>query len=201
MQLIISFSGPAITAMLVTSIYNIVDRIYIGRGVGSLGIAGIAIGHPLMMIKGATAMLVAIGSSALISISLGQKKKEEAEKLLGHGFTLLVVFAVISSALSLAFDTAHAPFGASDNVLPYAVDYMRIILIGNVFQMIGHGANNFIRAEGSPRTAMLSSLIGAVTNIVLDPIFIFLLKMGVAGAALATIISRQLQPPGYCITI
>ncbi|MGI6659799.1 MAG: MATE family efflux transporter, partial [Dethiobacteraceae bacterium] len=191
LQLIISFSGPAITAMLVTSIYNIVDRIYIGRGVGSLGIAGIAIGHPLMMIKGATAMLVAIGSSALISISLGQKKKEEAEKLLGHGFTLLVVFAVISSALSLAFLTPLMRlFGASDNVLPYAVDYMRIILIGNVFQMIGHGANNFIRAEGSPRTAMLSSLIGAVTNIVLDPIFIFLLKMGVAGAALATIISQ-----------
>lgn len=191
LQLIISFSGPAITAMLVTSIYNIVDRIYIGRGVGSLGIAGIAIGHPLMMIKGATAMLVAIGSSALISISLGQKKKEEAEKLLGHGFTLLVVFAVISSALSLAFLTPLMRlFGASDNVLPYAVDYMRIILIGNVFQMIGHGANNFIRAEGSPRTAMLSSLIGAVTNIVLDPIFVFLLKMGVAGAALATIISQ-----------
>ncbi|HZK24683.1 MAG TPA: MATE family efflux transporter [Oscillospiraceae bacterium] len=190
-KLILNFSGPAITGMLVMSVYNIVDRIYIGRGVGTLGIAGIAIGHPLMMIKGAMAMLVAIGSSAMISINLGQKKKEAAEKILGHGFTLLVVFAIFASGVSLVFLTPLMRlFGASENVLPYATDYMRVILIGNVFQMIGYGANNFIRAEGNPRTAMFSSIIGAGTNIILDPILIFVFEMGVTGAAVATIISQ-----------
>ncbi|MCR3923181.1 MAG: MATE family efflux transporter, partial [Firmicutes bacterium] len=191
-SLILKFSGPAVAAMMVMSIYNIVDRIYIGRSVGTLGIGGIAIGYPLMMIKGALAMLIAIGAASMISIRLGEKKNDEAEKILGHGFTLLVGFALFTAALSLIFLTPLMRlFGASENILPYATAYMRIILIGNVFHMLGFGANNFIRAEGNPRIAMYSTLIGAVLNIILDPIFIFVFKMGVSGAALATIISQS----------
>ena len=191
LRLIIKFSGPAIAGMLMMSIYNIVDRIFIGHSVGTLGIGGLAVAFPLVMIKGAIAMLIGLGSAALISIRMGEGREEEAEKILGHAFSLLVIFAIAIAVISLIF---LAPlmrlFGASENILPYAVSYMRIILIGNVFHVISMGGNNLIRATGSPRTAMVTNLIGGGLNIILDAIFIVGLQQGVAGAAFATILSQ-----------
>ncbi len=190
-DLLLRFSIPAVIGMLVNALYNIVDRIFIGNGVGSLGIAGITIGFPLMLILMGFGMLVAIGAASLISIKLGEKKKDEAELTMGNGIILLIGTSVVLSILGLAFlDPLLRLFGASQAVLPYARDYMQIILMGTVFMSIGFGMNNFIRAEGNPRIAMLTMLIGAVLNLILDPIFIFVFNWGMRGAALATILSQ-----------
>ncbi|MCR3922927.1 MAG: MATE family efflux transporter [Firmicutes bacterium] len=193
-RLIIHFSGPAIIGMLVMSIYNVVDRIYIGRGVGALGLAGLTVGFPIMLLIMASTMLVGVGATALISLRLGEQKVDEAEQIMANAFVLLLVIAIMLTIVGLTF---LAPllrlFGASENVLPYAYSYMRIILLGTVFQTISFGANNFIRAEGNPKTAMITMLIGAIINIVLDPIMIFVFKFGVAGAALATIFSQAMS--------
>lgn len=191
LHLIMKFSGPAIAGMVVMSIYNVVDRIYIGRGVGGLGLAGIAVGFPMMLIIMALTMLVGIGATALVSIRLGEKKHAEAEEVMGNALTLLLGISLALTILGLLFlDPLLTRFGASANVLPYARDYMRIILLGTLFQVFSFGANNFIRAEGNPGFAMTTMVLGAVLNIVLDPVFIFILNMGVAGAALATIIAQ-----------
>ncbi|WP_207289803.1 MATE family efflux transporter [Senegalia massiliensis] len=190
-KLLLKFSIPAIVGMMVNALYNTIDRIYVGRKVGELGIAGITIGFPIMLIIMAFSMLIGIGATSLISIKLGENKKEEAEKILGNGMFLLVIVAVIISALGLIFlNPLLKLFGASSSVLPYSRDYLQIILAGAIFQTVGFGMNNFIRAEGNPKTAMLTMLIGAALNIIIDPIFIFVLDMGIRGAALATIISQ-----------
>ncbi|NBI07422.1 MATE family efflux transporter [Senegalia massiliensis] len=190
-KLLLKFSIPAIVGMMVNALYNTIDRIYVGRKVGELGIAGITIGFPIMLIIMAFSMLIGIGATSLISIKLGENKKEEAEKILGNGMFLLVIVAVIISALGLIFlDPLLKLFGASSSVLPYSRDYLQIILFGAIFQTVGFGMNNFIRAEGNPKTAMLTMLIGAALNIIIDPIFIFVLDMGIRGAAFATIISQ-----------
>jgi len=192
-KLLLKFSIPAIIAMLVNATYNVVDRAFIGRGVGSLGIAGVTIGFPFMMLLMAFGMLVGLGTTALISLRLGEQKKEEAELIMGNGFVLLIVIYVLLSIIGLNFiNPLLKLFGASENVLPYARAYMSIILWGAVFQGVGFGANNFIRAEGNPRIAMCTMLISAIMNIILDPIFIFVLNLGIQGAALATIISQAL---------
>ncbi|MBS4032196.1 MAG: MATE family efflux transporter [Clostridiales bacterium] len=192
--LILKFSGPAVVGMVVMAIYNVVDRIFIGQGVGPLGLAGITVGFPMMLLIMAVTMMVGIGASALVSIRLGEKNQPEAEKIMGNGVTLLVGLALILTVFALIFLTPLLRlFGASPNVMPYAAGYMRIILIGTVFQVFSFGANNFIRAEGNPKTAMLTMLIGAILNTILDPIFIFIFGMGVAGAALATIISQAVS--------
>ncbi|MBS4020993.1 MAG: MATE family efflux transporter [Dethiobacter sp.] len=193
-SLIVKFSGPAVVGMLVMSIYNIVDRVFIGRSVGPLGIAGIAVGYPLMMIIMAVTMLVGIGATSLISIRLGEKRIEEAERVMGSAATLLVVISLALTVAGLLFLTPLLRlFAASDNILPYGREYMTIILFGTVFQVFSFGVNNFIRAEGNPKTAMFTMLIGAVLNLILDPIFIFVLGLGVAGAAWATIISQAVS--------
>ncbi|MDW7651770.1 MAG: MATE family efflux transporter [Bacillota bacterium] len=193
-NLILKFSGPAVVGMVVMSIYNVVDRIFIGRGVGALGIAGITIGFPLMVILMAMTMLVGIGATALISIRLGEKKKEEAERVMGNAVTLLVLIALALTLVGLLFlDPLLIRFGASPTVLPYARDYMQIILLGAVFQTISFGVNNFIRAEGNPKIAMVTMIIGAALNIILDPVFIFVFGMGVRGAAIATILSQAVS--------
>jgi len=191
-KLLMKFSLPAIVGMLVNALYNVVDRIFIGNGVGSLGIAGITICFPIMIVLMAFGMLIGIGANSLISIRLGQGRKEDAELIMGNAFVLLVLSAIILSTLGLTFlDPFLKFFGASAAVLPYARDYLSIILLGAVFQSIGFGMNNFIRAEGNPTIAMMTMLIGAVLNTVFDPIFIFAFGWGIRGAAAATIFSQM----------
>lgn len=191
-DLLLNFSYPAIIGMVVNATYNVVDRIFIGRGVGALGIAGATIGFPIMIVLMAFGMLVGIGANSLVSIRLGQKKREEAERIIGNAVTLLVFFAVILTTVGLIFlKPLLLLFGASENILQYAYEYVSIILMGTIFQAIGFGMNHFIRGEGNPKRAMLTMLIGAILNMILDPIFIFVFKLGIRGAAIATVISQM----------
>lgn len=189
-KLLLKFSIPAIVGMMVSALYNVVDRMYIGR-LGPMAMTGIGLNLPFMTILMAFSMLIGIGSGALISIKLGQNKKDEAEKILGNAFTLTIIIMSVIVILSLIFKTQLLYlFGASEATFRYADDYITIILYGAVFQGIGFGINNIIRAEGNPKIAMYTMLIGAVINIILDPVFIFVLGMGIKGAAIATIISQ-----------
>ncbi len=188
--LIVKFSVPAIVGMLVNALYNTVDRIYIGNKIGHLGIAGITVSFPVMLIMMAFGMLIGFGSTSLMSIRLGEKKRDEAKKITGNSMVLLLSGAVIISVLGSVFLTPLLKaFGASADVLPYAQDYLSIIMIGAIFQAMGFGMNNQIRALGSPKIAMTTMIVGALINVVLDPIFIFVFEWGMKGAALATILS------------
>jgi putative MATE family efflux protein len=192
-KLLVQFSVPAIVGMMANALYNIVDRIFIGNkaDLGALGIAGITVSFPIMIILLAFGVLFGIGGSTLFAIKLGQKKEEEAEKAMGNAFTLLLIAGLSFSVLGQIFLTQILTlFGASPDVLPYAKEYMRIIFMGSTFQMMSMGMNNFIRADGNPKIAMMSMFLGAGINIILDPIFIFVFDMGMSGAALATIISQ-----------
>ncbi|SHE69372.1 MATE family efflux transporter [Alkalibacter saccharofermentans] len=193
-KLLIKFSVPAIIGMLVNAIYNLVDRIYIGNGVGSLGIGATTVGFPVMLIAMAFSMLIGFGANSIISIRLGEQKKEAAEKVLGNAFVLFIGVALSITVLGLAFlEPMLRFFGASEAIMPYAKDYMTIILAGNIFQSLSFGMNNFIRAEGNPQIAMKTMLIGAGINIVLDPIFIFTFGWGMKGAAFATVLSQAVS--------
>ena len=189
-KLLMKFSIPAIVGMLVNALYNVVDRIFIGQ-VDTLALSGVTITFPISIIIMAFGMLVGIGAAALISIRLGQKKKEEAEHILGNAFALIIIISLIVTTLGLIFlEPMLLRFGASTDTMPYAKQYITIILIGTVFQSVGFGLNNIIRAEGNPRIAMFTMLIGGVLNTILDPIFIFVFHMGTRGAAVATVISQ-----------
>ncbi|MGI6226127.1 MAG: MATE family efflux transporter [Peptococcales bacterium] len=191
LRLLFKFSVPAIIGMLVNALYNIVDRIFIGNSVGRLGLAGITISFPIMIIGMAFSMLIAFGANALISIRLGEKKNQEAEKIMGNAVVLLVITALLLTIVGIIFlEPLLVLFGSDETVLPFAKAYMQIILLGNVFMTLGFGLNNFIRAEGNPQVAMYTMLIGAVVNIVLDYLFIFIFDWGMEGAAYATIISQ-----------
>lgn len=193
-KLLLKFSIPAITGMLVNALYNIVDRIFVGNGVGALAISGIVIAFPIMNIIMAFGMLVGNGTSSLISIRLGQKRKEDAEQILGNAFVLTIILAVLLSIFGLVFlDQILVKFGARGEVLEYAREYTRIVLIGVIFQNLAFSMNHSIRASGSPKIAMFSMLIGAILNTILDPIFIYVFHMGVAGAAIATVISQTVS--------
>ena len=192
-KLLIQFSIPATVGMLVNTLYNIVDRIYIGNSpdMGSNGIGGITLVFPIMIILMAMGMLFGVGGATLFSIRLGERKKEEAENVLGNAFVMLMIAGCTFMILGqLLLKPILLSFGAGDDILPYALDYARVILFGAVFQVVGMGMNNFIRADGSPAIAMLTMIIGAGANIILDPIFIFVFGMGITGAALATILSQ-----------
>ncbi|MDR3167894.1 MAG: MATE family efflux transporter, partial [Treponema sp.] len=191
-KLLLDFSVPAIIGMVVNAVYNIVDRIYVGQGVDPLGIAGITIAMPLMMILMASSMLIGIGANSLFSIRLGEGRRDEVEKIMGHAFVLLFLLPLIVVTILMIFmDTILIDIlGTSETVLPYAKTYLRIILYGGVFSAMGPGINHFIRSDGHPRTSMFTQILGAVINIILDPIFIFLFHWGIAGAAWATIISQ-----------
>lgn len=192
-SLLMKFSIPAIIGMVVNALYNVVDRIFVGQGVGSLAIAGIAIGFPIFAVILAFGMLIGIGGAALISIKLGEQKQEDAEVILTNGLVILLAIGVVFTVLGLVFlDPMLRVFGASPDVLPYARDYMSIIIAGSTFQFIGFGLTHYARAEGSPKIAMVSMLIGAVTNTILDPIFIYTFNMGIKGAAYATILSQAI---------
>lgn len=195
LKLLIKFSVPAIVGMVVNAIYNVIDRIFIGRIVnGSIAIGAIYVTMPVTLILMAFSMLVGIGGNTLASIRFGEDRKEEADKIANNSILLLGIIGIVLSILGLIFiEPILRTFGASDTNIGLAVDYMRIILIGAPLQTIGFGMNNFIRGEGNPKIAMFTMLIGAVTNTILDPIFIFALDMGVKGAALATITGQVLS--------
>lgn len=193
-KLLLKFSIPAIIGMIVNALYNIVDRIFIGQipgGVGELALSGVTVTFPISTVIMAFGMLVGIGSAALISIRLGQQKKDEAEKILGNALILVIIILVALAIITFPFlDKLLVAFGASEKILPYAKEYIQIIIAGGVIQNIGFGLNAAIRSEGNPKIAMLTMLLGAITNTVLDPIFIFVFDMGVAGAAIATVIAQ-----------
>lgn len=193
-RLLWKYSLPTIVGMLVFAFYNIIDRVFIGRAVGSLGIAAVGITYPIFLILIALGMLVGIGAGTMVSIKLGAGRREEAEKILGSAFTVLIVLSAFSTAAGLIYlDPILTAFGASPNILPYARDFMRIIFISIVFSFISMGLNNVIRAEGNPGTAMGTMLIGSAINIALNPLFIFVFNMGVAGSALATLVSNAVS--------
>lgn len=190
-KLIRKFSIPCIISLLVNSLYNIVDQIFIGWGVGYLGNGATNIVFPITMICLAFALMLGDGSSAYLSLKLGEKEKDEATKGVGNGIILAVVIAIIFCIITLVFLTPLLNiFGCTDALRSFAVDYGRIIAMGIPFMMIGTTLNSIIRADGSPKYAMTSMVSGAVLNIILDPILIFVFKMGVAGAAIATIFSQ-----------
>lgn len=187
-SLLWKFSLPAIVGMLVNALYNVIDRVFVGRGVGSLAIAATTVAMPIMLILMAFGMLIGIGATALMSIRLGEQKKEEAEKIIGNAFVLLIALPAILSVIYLLFsDPILIMFGASPEVLPYARDFTHIIMLGSVVGSLGFGMNNFIRAEGNPKLAMNTQLIGTLVNIVLNYVFIFKMGLGIKGSALATV--------------
>lgn len=192
-KLLMRLALPTIAAQLINMLYNIVDRIYIGHipVEGALALTGVGVCMPLIMIVAAFAALVGSGGAPRASIFMGRGDNETAEKILGNCFTLQIIISVILTAILLLFNRPLLlSFGASENTIEYAVSYMNIYAIGTIFVQLTLGMNMFITAQGFAKTGMLSVLIGAVANIVLDPVFIFVFDMGVRGAALATIISQ-----------
>ena len=195
-KLLAQLAIPAVVAQVINLLYNIVDRIYIGHipDIGASALTGVGLFLPILMLINAFAMMVGTGGAPLTAIAMGRKDNEHAEKIIGNSFTLLILLSII---LTIAF-YASAPtllrlFGASDMTLPYAVDYARIYILGSVFVLIVMGMNSFITTQGFAQISMLTTVIGAIINIILDPIFIFGLGLGVKGAALATILSQAVS--------
>lgn len=192
-KLLMKLALPTVAAQLINMLYNIVDRIYIGHipKVGSLALTGVGVCMPIIMIVSAFAALVSTGGAPRASIAMGKGDKETAENILGNCFCMQLIVSLILTVVLLIWNRPFLmAFGASENTIPYAVDYMNIYAIGTIFVQLTLGMNAFITAQGFAKTGMLSVLIGAVTNIILDPILIFGFDMGVKGAALATIISQ-----------
>ena len=190
-DLLIQYSLPAIVAMVASSLYNITDSIFIGHGVGALAISGLAVTFPFMNLSAAFGSLVGAGASTLMSVRLGQKDYSTANRILGNVFVLNVIFGLAFMIVSLIFlDPILRFFGASSATLPYAHDYMLVILLGNVFTHIYIGLNGILRSSGNPRKAMYATLVTVVLNIILTPLFIFGFNWGIKGSALATVISQ-----------
>ena len=190
-KLLKQFAIPSIIAMLVSSLYNIVDQIFIGHGVGYLGNAATNVAYPLTTICLAIALLIGIGSASRYSIYLGQKEEEKAAKVVGNGVCMMFTFGIVYAVIIEVFlhPMLHA-FGATQDVLPYAISYTRITAIGMPLLIVTNAMSNLARADGSPKYSMTSMVIGAVVNTILDPIFIFIFDMGVAGAAIATVVGQ-----------
>ncbi len=192
-KLILKFSIPCIVSMLVNSLYNIVDQIFIGQGVGYLGNGATNVVFPLVMIGLAFSLMFGDGASAYLSLKLGEKKKKEAETGIGNGILLSTIVSIFFCIITLIFLPQFLKlFGCTDNLRDFAMTYGKIIAIGFPFSMLGTTLNSIIRADGSPKYAMFSMVTGAILNTILDPIFIFVFHKGVAGAAIATVISQVL---------
>ena len=192
-KLMLQLMIPAVVAQVVNLLYNIVDRIYIGHieGIGAAALTGVGLFTPILMLLNAFAMLVGAGGAPRTAIALGQGDRQQAEKIISNSFTVLMLFAVV---LTIGF-YAGAPallrlFGASDATLPYALSYSRLYILGSVFVLLVLGMNPFITTQGFAKTSMLTTVIGAVINIILDPILIFGFGLGVQGAAIATVLSQ-----------
>ncbi len=198
-KLLLEFSIPAIIAMIANALYNVVDSIFVGRGVGSLALTAVTIAFPIMIVLMAFGMLIGIGATALISLKLGQQKREEAEQILGTAFALSFIVGIgISMIMLLFLDPILRFLGATPDVFDYAKQFTTVILIGAVFQFISFGLNNIIRAEGNPMISMVTMLFSAGLNTMLNPLFIFVFHWGVIGSALATVIT-QILVSGYII--
>ena len=195
-KLLLKLALPAVTAQLVNMLYNIVDRMYIGRleGIGTEALAGVGACMPVILLVSAFAALASMGGAPRASIFMGQGDQESAERTMGNCMTLLLFLAAVLTAALLIFQRPILlTFGALPETLPYALEYMNIYAIGTVFVQLALGMNAFITAQGFSRTSMLTVLIGAVLNIGLDPLFMFTFDMGVKGAALATILSQAVS--------
>jgi putative MATE family efflux protein len=190
-RLLKQYALPAIIAQTASSLYNMVDSIFIGQGVGPLAISGLAVTFPLMNLSTAFGTLVGAGAATMLSILLGQKNYKAANKVLGSVVVLNIIIGLIFMAVSLAFiDPILYFFGASENTLPFAKEYMKIILYGNIVTHLYFGLNAAMRSSGSPKKAMGLTLFTVIFNTILDPIFIFVLDLGIAGAAWATVIAQ-----------
>ena len=192
--LLFKYALPAIIAMTASSLYNIADSIFIGHGCGPLALSGLAVAKPFMDICAAFGSLVGVGASTLIAIKLGEKEYESANRVLGNVIILNVLLSTLVMVVGLIWlDPILYAFGASPDTLPYAHDYMEIILFGNILTHIYFGLNSVLRSMGHPKWAMVSTIVAVGVNVILDPIFIFGLGMGVRGAALATVISQAVS--------
>ena len=190
-SLLMQYAIPAIVAMVASSLYNMVDSIFIGQGVGPMAISGLAITFPFMNLSGAIGACIGVGASTYLSVKLGQKDYSMAQRILGNSVVLKIITGIIFGAICLLFlDPILRFFGASDNTLPYAHEYMVVILLGNVFTHLYFGMNALLRAASKPKQAMYATIFTVVLNTALDPIFIYTLNMGIRGAALATILSQ-----------
>lgn len=190
-SLLMQYAIPAIVAMVASSLYNMVDSIFIGQGVGPMAISGLAITFPFMNLSGAIGACIGVGASTYLSVKLGQKDYSMAQRILGNSVVLKIITGIIFGAICLLFlDPILRFFGASDNTLPYAHGYMVVILLGNVFTHLYFGMNALLRAASKPKQAMYATIFTVVLNTALDPIFIYTLDMGIRGAALATILSQ-----------
>ena len=192
-KLLRQYAVPAIIAMTASSLYNMVDSIFIGHGVGKFAIAGLALTFPLMNLGAAFGALVGVGASATISMLLGQKNYDMANKVLGNVVTLNTIIGIVYTIVFLAFlDPILYFFGASENTIGYARDYMTIILFGNIITHMYLGLNAVMRSSGMPKKAMYTTIFTVVINAILDPIFIYIFDWGIKGAAIATVIAQSL---------
>ncbi len=190
-KLLFNFSIPSIIGMLVMASYNVVDRIFVGRGVGALALSGIAITFPLFIILMGFGLLIGIGSTALVSIKLGEGNLDEAERTTGNALSMSLIISVTLMTTGWIFLVPLLKLlGAQGEVFVYAKQYMELVLLGTIFQTIAYSMNSIIRGEGNPKISMLTMIISAVLNAILNPIFIFGLHLGVKGSALSTIISQ-----------
>jgi len=195
-KLMVQMAVPALVGQVINLLYNVVDRIYIGHipEIGGLALTGVGLFTPILMLITASAMLAGAGGAPRAAIAMGRGEKSEAEKIVGNCFTVLLLLAVLlTGVFYFSAPTLLRLFGASDNTLPYAVTYARIYVIGSVFVLIVMGMNPFITTQGFASVSMLTTVIGAVINIILDPILIFVLNIGVAGAAVATVLSQAIS--------
>ena len=185
------YSGPAIIGMVVNALYNVVDSIFVGQGVGEVGLVAVTLVFPLMLILMGVGMFVGLGAGSLISIRLGQKDKAGAELILGNALSLVIILVLLTTAVSLWFlDPLLLFLGATPEVMPYARDFSLIILGGSIFMHVSFGLNNLIRAQGDPHTALKTMLIAALLNAALNPLFIFGFDMGIKGSAWATVAAQ-----------
>lgn len=193
-SLIWQYSLPAIIAMVAASVYNIVDSIFVGQGVGDEAISGMAVASPFMNLSAAFGAMVGVGASTVISVRLGQGKYEEAQRILGNTITLNIILGILFTAICLPLiDQILALFGASEVTLPYARSYMTVILLGNIFTHMYFGLNAVLRSAGHPRTAMSCTFLAIIINCILDPLFIFVFDWGIQGVAWATIIAQVIS--------
>lgn len=190
-QLLVQYALPAIIAMTASSLYNMVDSIFIGQGVGALAISGLAVTFPFMNLSAAFGAAVGVGASSYISVKLGQKEYARAQRVFGNTVTLNVIIGILFSSISLLFlDPILFFFGASEQTLPYAREYMTVILFGNVITHLYFGMNAVLRAASKPRAAMFITMFTVVFNTLLDPLFIYTFDLGIAGAAYATVLAQ-----------
>lgn len=193
-KLLWKFSLPAVAGMMVNALYNVIDSIFVGRGVGEIGLAAVSVAFPLMMLFMGMGLLIGIGSGTIISIKLGEQNKAAAENIMGNAILLFGVMYVLSLAAILPWlDELLALVGASADILPHARQFTTIIMWGSIFLYVGMGMNNVVRAEGNLKMAMLTMVVGAVVNTILNPLFIFGLQLGIAGSALATVIAQAVS--------